>query len=59
MRAGDQYIPILSVNDFPMESYPAMLGDLNTAGVGYRWVTRYICTGKESALKAVEKSGRA
>jgi type IV secretion system protein VirB4 len=55
MKLGKNYIPIIGVNDFPDETYPAMLDDLNRAKLEYRWVTRYVCLGKESALKEIQK----
>jgi len=58
-KLGENYIPIVAVNDFPMVSYPAILNALNYAGVQYRWVTRYICMSKESGLKEAERSERA
>jgi type IV secretion system protein VirB4 len=55
MKLGDQYIPIVGVNDFPDESYPAMLDELNRARLEYRWVSRYICLDKEEGKKEAQK----
>ena len=55
MRLGNYYIPIIGVNDFPDESYPAILDSLNRARLEYRWATRYICLDKEEGLKETKK----
>jgi type IV secretion system protein VirB4 len=52
---GDYFIPIIGVNDFPSETYPAMFDALNKALVEYRWVTRFICFDKDEAKKYTEK----
>lgn len=59
MKLGDYYIPIIGVNDFPDESYPAILDTLNRAKIEYRWVTRYICTDKEEGAKEARKKEKA
>jgi len=59
MRLGDYYIPIIGVNDFPDESYPAILDDLNRARFEYRWVTRYICLDKEEGKKEARKKEKS
>ena len=55
MKLGDFFIPIVGVNDFPDETYPAILDSLNRARIEYRWVTRYICTDKEEGVKEARK----
>jgi type IV secretion system protein VirB4 len=59
MKLGDYYIPIVGVNDFPDESYPAILDSLNRARLEYRWVTRYICLDKEEGVKETRKKEKA
>jgi len=59
MRLGGNYIPIIGVNDFPDESYPAILDALNRARFEYRWVTRYICLDKEEGVKEARKKEKA
>ena len=59
MKLGDNYIPIVGINDFPDESYPAVLDSLNRARLEYRWVTRYICLDKEEGLKEARKKEKA
>jgi type IV secretion system protein VirB4 len=59
MKLGGNYIPIIGVNDFPDESYPAVLDGLNRARLEYRWVTRYICLDKEAGSKEAKKKEKA
>jgi len=59
MKLGDNYIPVVGINDFPDESYPAILDSLNRARLEYRWVTRYICLDKEEGLKEARKKEKA
>ena len=54
LRIGERYCPIITINDFPMETYPGILDALNRADIEYRWVSRFICLDKEDALKAIE-----
>ena len=54
LRIGDHYCPIITINDFPMETYPGILDALNRADIEYRWVSRFVCLDKEDALKAIE-----
>ena len=54
LRIGQYYCPIITINDFPMETYPGILDALNRADIEYRWVSRFICLDKEDALKAIE-----
>ena len=59
MRLGNCYIPIVGINDFPDETYPAILDGLNRARIEYRWVTRYICLDKEEGKKEARKKEKA
>jgi len=59
MKLGDYYIPIVGINDFPDETYPAILDSLNRARLEYRWVTRYICLDKEAGVKEARKKEKA
>ena len=59
MKLGDQYIPIIGINDFPEDTYPAILDSLNRARLEYRWVTRYICLDKETGAKEAQKKEKA
>ncbi|MDR2941730.1 MAG: hypothetical protein LBV17_03965 [Treponema sp.] len=59
IKLGDYYIPIVGINDFPDETYPALLDSLNRARIEYRWVTRYICLDKEEGVKEARKKEKA
>jgi type IV secretion system protein VirB4 len=59
MKLGDYYIPIIGVNDFPEETYPDILESLNRTRMEYRWVTRYLCLGKEDAKKEAQKKEKS
>ena len=59
MMLGDSYIPIIGVNDFPDETYPAIFDALNRSRLEYRWVTRYICLDKEEGKKEAQKKEKA
>jgi type IV secretion system protein VirB4 len=59
MKLGNNYIPVIGVNDFPEATYPAMLDGLNRARMEYRWVSRYICTDKEEGKKEAQKKEKA
>jgi type IV secretion system protein VirB4 len=51
MKLGGFWMPVIGVNDFPEETYPAILDDLNRTPLEYRWVSRYICLDKEAGKK--------
>ena len=54
LRVGECFCPIITISDFPMETYPGILDALNRADIEYRWVSRFICLDKSDALKAIE-----
>ena len=55
LMLGDTYIPIVAIRDFPMQTYPAMLGILNSSQIEYRWVSRWIGRSKAESSKDIEK----
>jgi type IV secretion system protein VirB4 len=59
MKLGDWFIPIVGVCDFPEETCPAVLDGLNRARLEYRWVSRYICLGREDGKKEAQKKEKA
>ena len=56
LKLGKNYIPIITVKDFPMETYPAIFDSLNAAEIEYRWSTRFISLDKSDAQKYIEKT---
>jgi len=59
MKLGEYWIPIIGVNDFPEETYPAILDDINRLRLEYRWMVRYICLDKEAGKKEAQKKEKA
>jgi len=59
MKLDDFFIPIIGVNDFPQETYPAILDRLNRERLEYRWSSRFICIDKEDAKKEIQKKEKA
>jgi len=55
LKLEDYYIPILAINDFPMETYPSILHELNKSYIEYRWVSRYFPLEKTEAMKELDK----
>ena len=55
VKLGGFYCPMVTVRDFPAETYPAIFDLLNKAEVEYRWVTRFIGMDKASSSKLIEK----
>lgn len=54
LRLGDYYIPILQIKDFPTNTYPAILDELNKINIEYRWVSRFFPLSREQALKELK-----
>jgi type IV secretion/conjugal transfer VirB4 family ATPase len=52
-RLGGQYLRTLSVRAYPTVSSPGILDRLNTLGLGYRWVCRYLPLDKEDARRTI------
>ena len=52
-RLGGQYLRTLSIRAYPAASSPAILDRLNTLGVAYRWVCRFLPLDKEDARSAL------
>jgi type IV secretion system protein VirB4 len=59
MQLGGYWMPLIGVNDFPEETYPAILDALNRARLEYRWSSRYICLDKEAGKKEAQKKEKA
>lgn len=55
-KLGTHYIRTISVRSYPSTSTPGMLDRLNSLGVSYRWVCRFLPLDKEDARKTVEKT---
>lgn len=55
IKVDDMYVPIITVMDFPSNTYPAMFDIMNAAGIEYRWSTRWIGIDKLNSQKLLEK----
>ncbi|MBN1683993.1 MAG: hypothetical protein JW855_00920 [Gammaproteobacteria bacterium] len=50
-KIGNKWIKVLSIDDIPEYSYPAILDELNYLGFEYRWSSRFIPLSKLTAEK--------
>lgn len=56
MRIGDKYTHIITpLTSFPAESAPGFFDSLNRLNIEYRWVSRFVCLGKNDADKELEQ----
>lgn len=55
LKIGEYYVPVMTVNDFPGSSYPAIFDKLNRTMQEYRWTTRFIPLSRENSLKEADK----
>lgn len=55
LKVGDYYATVMTVNDFPSMSYPAIFDKLNRTMQEYRWTTRFIPLSREMSLKEADK----
>lgn len=51
---GEEYLGVISLLDFPQESYPCLFNFLNGMDIKYRFVTRYIFLDNIEAQKKAE-----
>ena len=57
-RVGDRYVQVVSVDGFPLESHPNILGRLAELPCEYRWSTRFIFLDQHEAISHLEKYRR-
>ena len=55
-KLGNHFIRTISVRSYPSTSTPGMLDRLNSLGVSYRWVCRFLPLDKEDARKTIDKT---
>ncbi len=53
-KIGNNYIKVIAIEGFPMESYPSILDDLNHLPFEYRWNNRFIFFDKEEAESVID-----
>jgi type IV secretion system protein VirB4 len=54
LKLGDMYILIISIKNYPKDTFPAMLNRLNASEIEYRWSIRWIARDKNEASKDIE-----
>lgn len=52
-RLGQHYLRTLSIRAYPSASWPGILDHLNTLGLSYRWVCRFLPLDKEDARRSI------
>ncbi len=50
-KIDNKWVKVLSIDDLPEQTYPAILDDLNFLGFEYRWSSRFIALSKLTADK--------
>jgi type IV secretion system protein VirB4 len=53
-KLGENHVGVIGILGFPGATQPELLDALNRIPVEYRWVTRFICLGKNEAKKELE-----
>lgn len=53
-KLGDKHLGVIGILGFPGSTQPELLDALNRIPVEYRWVSRFICLGKNEAKKELE-----
>ena len=49
LKLGDDFLRVLSIKAFPSESFPGMLDAINDLAFPFRWSSRFIAMGPDSA----------
>ncbi|MBF0451294.1 MAG: conjugal transfer protein TrbE [Candidatus Magnetomorum sp.] len=57
-KLGDQYLKVISIKGFPHETEPQILSEMDSLDTEYRWMSRFICLDKLSALRELKKYSR-
>lgn len=57
-RLGRHYLGVITVRQFPPNTYPGILDRLNRLDMAFRWVTRWVALDKLSANKEIAKIRR-
>jgi type IV secretion system protein VirB4 len=54
LKLGEYYIPVIGIHNYPLNTFPAMLGQLNASEIEYRWSIRWIARNKADSSKDIE-----
>jgi type IV secretion system protein VirB4 len=52
-RLGDKHLAILALDGLPQESWPAMLAELDSLPLEYRFSSRFICMDQYDSIKEI------
>ena len=52
-RLGNRHLAVISIDGLPQESYPAMLAELDSLPLEYRFSSRFICLDQYDAAKEI------
>lgn len=52
-KVGGQYVMVLGIDGLPQESWPAILVELDSLPIQYRFSTRFICLDQYDAVKEI------
>jgi len=52
---GSRHLRVLTIKGFPPFTHPGVLDDLNACPMTYRWMTRFVCLGREEAERELVK----
>jgi len=52
---GNKHLRVLTIKGFPPFTHPGVLDDLNASPMTYRWMTRFLCLGREEAERELVK----
>lgn len=55
LKIGRKFVSIVSIEGFPSESFPGILGTLSVLPVEYRWSTRFIFLDQNEAVRRIEQ----
>ena len=52
---GDKHLRVLTIKGFPPMTAPGVLDELNALGIGYRWMTRFLCMDRTESERELVK----
>jgi len=52
---GNQHLRVLTIKGFPPFTHPGVLDDLSASAMTWRWMTRFLCLGREEAERELVK----
>ena len=52
---GEAHLRVLTIKGFPPLTTPGVLDDLNSLGIAYRWMTRFLCMDRDESERELVK----